>query len=268
MVARPSLKRVVPGSVPPWRALCAESAPALTAFFSVLCVSKTVLLLESKFVQILRALNSGPCACAWAAGAAGFLALAVARPRVVLGWIPPARACFSWPRRCSGLPQRFSWPRRGFPLPAIKKARSSSLRLIRSLSTFAVETLSAQNFQPADRAATQLNANLKSSPSRWGCFTKHFSAFPGPLRTETCSYSLPLQRICLVRCSPIFAVRHLLRRSRCARALSPLCFRCVRFVKLRWLVWKLTLGSGPGWVGLRSKLLIDIAMKISMSQIL
>ena len=57
MVARPSLKRVVPGSVPPWRALCAESACALKAFFSVLCVSKSVLLLESKFGQILRALN-------------------------------------------------------------------------------------------------------------------------------------------------------------------------------------------------------------------
>ena len=57
MVARPSLKRVVPGSIPPWRALCAESARALKAFFSVLCVSKSVLLLESKFGQILRALN-------------------------------------------------------------------------------------------------------------------------------------------------------------------------------------------------------------------
>ena len=57
MVARPSLKRVVPGSVPPWRALCAESARALKAFFSVLCVSKSVLLLEPKFGQILRALN-------------------------------------------------------------------------------------------------------------------------------------------------------------------------------------------------------------------
>ena len=57
MVARPSLTRVVPGSIPPWRALCAESARALKAFFSVLCVSKSVLLLESKFGQILRALN-------------------------------------------------------------------------------------------------------------------------------------------------------------------------------------------------------------------
>ena len=119
MVVRPSLKRVVPGSVPPWRALCAESARALKAFFSVLCVSKSVLLLESKFGQILRALDlrafwvrpsctrvgRGPrrSFCGW--------------PR---GSFPPARACFSWHRRCFGLPQRFSWPCRGFPLPAIK----------------------------------------------------------------------------------------------------------------------------------------------------
>ena len=58
MVARPSLKRAVPGSVPPWRALCAESARALKAFFSILCVSKSVLLHESKFGQISRALNA------------------------------------------------------------------------------------------------------------------------------------------------------------------------------------------------------------------
>ena len=32
MALRPSLARVVPGSVPPWRALCAESARALKAF--------------------------------------------------------------------------------------------------------------------------------------------------------------------------------------------------------------------------------------------
>ena len=40
VVVRPSLKRVVPGSVPPWRALCVESARALKAFFSILCVSQ------------------------------------------------------------------------------------------------------------------------------------------------------------------------------------------------------------------------------------
>ena len=39
MVARPSLKRVVPGSVPPWRALCASR------------VSTSVLRLEPKFGQ-------------------------------------------------------------------------------------------------------------------------------------------------------------------------------------------------------------------------
>ena len=116
MVVRASLKRVVPGSVPPWRALCAESAPALKTFFSVLCVSKTVLLLESKFVQILRALNSGR-------GPRARRGPQLLWPRARFGTFPPARACFSWARRCSGLPQRFLWPRRGFPLPAIKKAR-------------------------------------------------------------------------------------------------------------------------------------------------
>ena len=114
MVARPSLKQVVPGSVPPWRALCAESARALKAFFSILCVSKSVLLLESKFGQILRALN---LRAFWVRPSC---------PRVGRGrgGAPPLvssceRAFFVAP----SLPQRFSWPRRGFPLPAIKKAR-------------------------------------------------------------------------------------------------------------------------------------------------
>ena len=101
MVLRPSLKRVVPGSVPPWRALCAEPARALKAFFSVLCVSKSVLLLESKLGQILRALNLRafwvrPSCPRVGRGAAGprrsFCGLAVARPRVVPGSFPPARA--------------------------------------------------------------------------------------------------------------------------------------------------------------------------------
>ena len=43
MVARPSLKRVVPGSVPPWRALCAESARVLKGFLPILCVSRKFL---------------------------------------------------------------------------------------------------------------------------------------------------------------------------------------------------------------------------------
>ena len=132
MVARPSLKRVVPGSVPPWRALCAESARALKAFFSVLFVSKSVLLLASKFEQILRALNlrafwvrpSCPRVGRGRSGAPSQLLWPRGRASAVApGSFPPARACFSWPRRCFGLPQRFSWPRRGFPLPAIKKAR-------------------------------------------------------------------------------------------------------------------------------------------------
>ena len=93
MVARPSLKRVAPGSVPPWRALCAESARALKTLFSVLYASKFLSLLESKLGQILRALNLR--APARAAGPRGsFCGLAVARPRVVPSSFPPARACF------------------------------------------------------------------------------------------------------------------------------------------------------------------------------
>ena len=63
-----------------------------------------------------------------------------------------------------------------FRQPRRRGSLSSSLRLIRSLSTFAVKTLLAlpQNFQAG--GALQLNANSKSSPSRWGCFMKRFSA--------------------------------------------------------------------------------------------
>ena len=142
MVARPSLKRAVPGSVPPWRALCAESARALKAFFSVLCDSKSVLLLESKFGQILRALN------------------------LRAFWVRPS--CPRVGRGRGGAPLQLLWPSgrararfllraRVFRGPVVvsgcrnfhfrqSRARgslSSSLRLIRSLSTFAVETLLA-----------------------------------------------------------------------------------------------------------------------------
>ena len=51
MVLRPSLKRVVPGSVPPWRALCAASTRSESFLFNSLYfpqVSKPVLLLGSK----------------------------------------------------------------------------------------------------------------------------------------------------------------------------------------------------------------------------
>ena len=108
MVARPSLKRVVPGSVPPWRALCAESARALKAFFSVLCVSKSVLLLESKFGQILRALN--------------LRAFWVRPSRTRARFLLRARVFFVAPslfRATATFLVAAPW----FPLPAIKKAR-------------------------------------------------------------------------------------------------------------------------------------------------
>ena len=186
MVARPSLKRVVPGSVPPWRVLCAESARALKAFFSVLCVSKSVLLLESKFGQILRALNLRafwvrPLCPRVDAGAAGpsFCGLAVARPRVVPGSFPLRARVFRGPVVVSGCRNVLRGRAVVFHFRQSRRrgSLSSSLRLIRSLRAFAVETLLAlrtQNFQAG--GALQLNANSKSSPSRWGCMMKRFSA--------------------------------------------------------------------------------------------
>ena len=205
MVARPSLKRVVPGSVPPWRALCAESARALQVRADIA---------RAKLARFLgQALVP--------AGAAGprrsFCGLAVARPRVVPGSFPPASACFSWPRRCFGLPHVF----RGRAVFHFRQSRrrgslSSSLRLIRSLSTFAVETLLASRGAelPSWRGvAAKRKLEIIAKPL--GLLHEALLSGRSFLRTETCSYSLPLQRIacrlpiCLVRCSPIFAVRHL-----------------------------------------------------------
>ena len=111
----------------------------------------------------------------------------------------------------------------------------------------------------------QLNANLKSSPSRWGCFMKRFSADVVSCAQKLAATLCPCN-VLLAACQfVLFAARRFLQFvtyfvGRAARA-RPL-------TALLSLVWKLTLGSGPGWVGLRSKLLIDVAMKISMSQIL
>ena len=107
---------------------------------------------------------------------------------------------------------------------------SSSLRLIRSLSTFAVETLLAlRGAELPSWRGVAAKRELEIIAKPLGLLHEApLLSGRSFLRTETRSYSLPLQRIacrlpiCLVRCSPIFAVRHLLRRSRCARPLAAL----------------------------------------------
>ena len=272
MVLRPSLKRVGPGS---------RRVGARSFLFSSLCfprVSKSVLLLEPKFGQILRVLN---LRAFWAGPRRSFCALAVALPRVAPGSLAPARACFSWPRRCFGLPRRFTWPCRGFRLPAIKTARQPFVIItldplsehFRGRNAFGFARRRTSKL--VGRAATQLDANSKSSPSRWGCFTKHFSAdvvsWPlarrnSQLLSALAAYCLPPANLsCLLLadfCSSSLTSSVALRARPLAALLS------LRSLCSVALVWKLTLGSGPGWVGLRSKLLIDVAKKISMSQIL
>ena len=99
---------------------------------------------------------------------------------------------------------------------------SSSLRLIRSLSTFAVETLLAlRGAQLPSWRGVAAKRELEIIAKPLGLLHEALLGGRNFLRAETRSCSLPLQRvacrlpICLVRCSPIFAVRHLLRRSRC-----------------------------------------------------
>ena len=141
MVARPSLKRVAPGSVPPWRALCAESARA--AFCSVLCfprVSKSVALLESKFGPNSRALNLRAfwvrASCPRVGRGRGGAPPQLLRPS------GPGSSVFRGPVVVSGCRDvravvfHFRQSRK-------RGSLSSSLRLIRSLSIFAVETLVA-----------------------------------------------------------------------------------------------------------------------------
>ena len=187
------------------------------------------MLLESKFGQILRALN------------------------LHAFWPKPSRPRVG--RGRGGAPPQLLWPSGGasaggpglvsssarvfFVAPSLFRAAgnfhfrqsrtrgslSSSLRLIRSLSTFAVETLLAlRGAELPSWRGVAAKRELEIIAKPLGLLDEALLSGRSFLRAETRSYSLPLQRIacrlpiCLVRCSPIFAVRHLLRRSRCACA--------------------------------------------------
>ena len=152
---------MIPGSVPPWRALCGESAPAAAS------------------AALTRPARSLP------------RALVFRGPVVVSGFRAMVVVVFHFRQS----------QKRG--------ARSLSFRLIVSehfRGRNALGCARRRTSKLVGRAATQLNANSKSSPSRWGCFVKRFSA----LRAESRSYSLPLQHIAcrlpirLNRRSPIF----------------------------------------------------------------
>ena len=184
---------MVPGSIPPWRALCAESARALQAFFSVLCVSKSVLLLESKFGQILRAPNlrafwvRPSCPRVGRGRGRSFCGLAVARPRVVPVVVSGYRNVF----RGSAVVFHFRQSRR-------RGSLSSSLRLIRSLGTFAVETLLALRGAELPTCGPCCNSakrEIEIIAKPLGLLHEALLSGRSFLRAETRSYSLPLQRI-------------------------------------------------------------------------
>ena len=110
---------------------------------------------------------------------------------------------------------------------------SSSARLIRSLSTFAVETLLALRGAELRSwwgccASAKHELDIIAKP--WGLL--HEALLSGRSLLAPCAQKLAallcpcnILLICLNRCSPIFAVRHLLRRSRFAFAAFDL-FSC------------------------------------------
>ena len=104
---------------------------------------------------------------------------------------------------------------------------SSSVRLIRSLSTFAVETLLALRGAELRSwrgrcASAKHELDIIAKP--WGLLHEALLSGRSFLAHRNSQLLSPLQHIacrlliCLVRCSPIFAVRHVLRRSRFAVA--------------------------------------------------
>ena len=159
MVARPSLKRAVPGSVPPWRALCAELARALNLF----CCSNP---------------SSGRFRAFWVRPSCP----RVGRRR---GGAPPQLPGPSG-RASAGGPGLVSFCERVFFVaPSLFRAAATFFVAAPRFSTSGNQEgaaawskrswlCAAQNFQAG--GALQLNANSKSSPSRWGCFMKRFSA--------------------------------------------------------------------------------------------
>ena len=156
MVVRLSLKRVVPGSVPPWRALCAESARALKE------VSLSAFWVRGSCPRVGRGRGGAPPQLQWPSGRASVSEAGGPGPVVVSG-------CRN---AVCGRAVVFH-----FRQSRQRGSLSSSVRLIRSLSTFAVETLLALcGAEAGGGAAPQLNTNSVSSPSRGGCFMKRFSA--------------------------------------------------------------------------------------------
>ena len=183
MVLRPSLGRVVPGSVPPWRALCAESARALKAFLLPRFLGQGLLLARGPRAAGPRRSFCG-LASLWREidGRVRDLEDSLLESQMQLGRLQyprnpttgaserfhflsvlaggpglgSSRSFFVASIRAAG--QCFSWPRRGFPLPAIKKARRPFI--------FAWSASKRSWLCAAQNAATQLNANSKSSPSR------------------------------------------------------------------------------------------------------
>ena len=126
---------------------------------------------------------------------------------------------------------------------------SSSLRFIRSLSTFASRSkrswlCAAQNFEAGGACCNSAKRELEIIAKPLGLL--HEALLSGRSFLAPCAQQLAATlcpcNISLAACQfVLFAARrfwqfvtYFVGRAARARALSPLCFRCVRVVELRW----------------------------------
>ena len=90
---------------------------------------------------------------------------------------------------------------------------------------------------------------------RFACAVSSRTFFVKPVRRS------PLNAVCQLLCRSPLAVAPVLRNF-AARGRS---FPCARFVELRRPSGSWRLEAGPGWVGLKSKLLMSFALEKSTS---
>ena len=146
----------------------------------------------------------------------------------------------------------FSWPRSGLPGNVFVAAPWFSTSGGRLSEHFRDRNAlgfvrTAQNFQAAKREIIAEPLRLLHESLLSGC--SFLTPCAQKLATTLCPCSLSpaVCQFVLVAARRFFAICHLLRWSLCVRALLPLCFRCVRFVDLRWCgSWPLVAGLG-GW---------------------
>ena len=168
--------------------------------------------------------------------------------RVVPGSVPPWRApCFAWPRCGFGLPGV------DFRAPAVVfHVRVKTCALAAAQRRF---SSGAKPSRP--RLRCFLTNFLCETSASWFVFLEGQDPWLRAKKLLLLVRRSPLNAVCQLLCRSPLAVAPVLRNF----AAGGRSFSCARFVELRRPSGSWRLEAGPGWVGLRSKLLMSFALK-------